>query len=88
MSTGTCAGQRDEIASTNARSDKKRLSRTYQPIELAFDGKMHHGRFYVERGWLTLSTNFGSKSAALNGSPPPVLAQILFRDLIADATRS
>jgi hypothetical protein len=68
--------------------EKKKLSRNYQPIEFEFDGKKHHGRFYIERGWLTLSTDFGFKSAALNGSPPQVLAQILFGDLITDGARN
>jgi hypothetical protein len=61
--------------------------RVYEPIEYEFDGKIHRGRFYVERGWLTLSTDLGHKSAALNGSPPQVLAQILLKDMIADAAR-
>jgi hypothetical protein len=67
--------------------EKKKRSRNYQPIEFEFNGERHHGRFYVERGWLALSTDFGCKSAALNGSPPQILAQILFADLIADDAR-
>jgi hypothetical protein len=68
--------------------EKTRLERIYQAMEYEFDGKRHHGRFYVERGWLTLSTEFGFKSAALNGSPPQVLAKLLFGDLIAEGARS
>jgi hypothetical protein len=62
--------------------------RVYEHVEYEFDGKKHDGRFYVQRGWLTLSTEFGYTSAALNGSPPEVLALILFRDLIADQARA
>jgi hypothetical protein len=67
---------------------KKRQKRVYEAIEYEFNGKVHHGRFYLERGWLTLSTDFGFKSAALNGSPPQVLARLLFSDLIADGALS
>jgi hypothetical protein len=61
--------------------------RVYEHIEYELDGKKYQGRFYVERGWLTLSSDFGYKSAALNGSPPPVLARILLKDIIAEAAR-
>jgi hypothetical protein len=67
---------------------KKRPARNSEAIEIEFNGEKHWGRFYVERGWLTLSTNFDYKSAALNGSPPQVLARRLFCDLIADGARS
>jgi hypothetical protein len=30
--------------------------RVYERIECEFDGKKYEGRFYVERGWLTLNS--------------------------------
>jgi hypothetical protein len=66
---------------------KTKHERVYEPIEYEFEGKTQYGRFYVERGWLTLSTKLGHKSAALNGSPPQVLARILLKDLIAETAR-
>jgi hypothetical protein len=65
--------------------EKTKQARVYEPVEYEFDGETQHGRFYVWRGWLTLSTELGYKSAALNGSPPQILARILLKDLIAEA---
>jgi hypothetical protein len=70
-------------------SDPKRTKpqRPYQEIECQFDEKTHYGKFYVWRGWLTLSCDVGHKSAPLNGSPPEVLAKMLLGELIADSER-
>jgi hypothetical protein len=70
-------------------SDPKKAKppRPFEPIDYQFEGKTHYGRFCVWRGWLTLSCDAGHKSAPLNGSPPQVLAQLLFRDIIADDAR-
>jgi hypothetical protein len=68
--------------------EKSKFERVYQDIEYEFEGKVHRGRFYVERGWLTLLTDLGHKGAALNRSPPGVLARILFGEIIAAEARS
>jgi hypothetical protein len=65
----------------------RKQRRIHQDIEHEFEGKKHHGSFYVTRGWLVLSTDVGHRSAALNGSPPQTLARMLFEDLIADNAR-
>ena len=64
---------------------KTKPPRPYQEIECQFDGKTHYGKFYIWRGWLTLSCDVGHKSAPLNGSPPEILAKMLLGELIADS---
>ncbi len=57
-------------------------------------GKTHTGSYTVEDGWVTVSTAFGSKRAAVQEAPPgqmqPVepLARLLLLEILGAALRS
>lgn len=57
-------------------------------------GKTHTGSYTVKGGWVTVSTGFGSKRAAVQEAPPgrvqPVepLARLLLLEILGAALRS
>jgi hypothetical protein len=53
-------------------------------IEHEFNGKTYRGSYNVTSGWVKLSTGFGEKSAVLGAFSPPVLARILFVELLRE----
>uniref|UniRef100_A0A7C1WRF3 Uncharacterized protein n=1 Tax=Pseudomonas graminis TaxID=158627 RepID=A0A7C1WRF3_9PSED len=56
-------------------------------IEVEFGGKKHRISYAVSKGLITVSSAFGSKSTQLGNSPPEVLAMLMGKELLQEATR-
>jgi hypothetical protein len=54
-------------------------------VEVEVDGKLYRGRYQVDRGTITLSTQDGRRKATQVGnSPTEALARNLLREIIRD----
>ena len=55
-----------------------------QAVELEIDGKVHRGRYQVEKRMLTVTSEYGDQEVAMlyPGSHTARLAEVMFRDLI------
>jgi len=60
---------------------------TYVPISIEYDGKQYRASYYVEKEMVTLSSEWGSKSAVIHNSPEELLAKIMLREVL-DAAKS
>jgi hypothetical protein len=56
-------------------------------IEIDFGGKTHRITYAVSKGLITVWSGFDSKSTQLGNSPPEVLARMMGKELLQDATR-
>ena len=57
-------------------------SRDYEKIEVAYDGTIYTGSYYVEDGLIYVSSEYGSKNTALHASPARLFAKILMREIL------
>lgn len=53
-----------------------------EEIEIEHNGTSHTVRYRIKDGWIEVSSEFGTKSAALHASPAPTLARLLFLELL------
>jgi len=51
---------------------------------IEFEGRKVTGTYVVWSGWITVTSEDGSKQAELGRLPPDVLARLLLRELVAD----
>jgi len=77
---------REEIAAggdlpKGALSMAKDKPHDWNDIEIQIDGRTVKGRYYVERGILTVTTAHGQKSTQLGGSSGGSMARMLLREL-------
>ena len=61
--------------------------RDCEKIEVGYDGTIYAGSYYVEDGWIFVSSEYGSKNVALRASPPRLYAKILMREILNAAAR-
>lgn len=57
-------------------------------IEVDFGGKTHRITYAVSKGLITVWSAFDSKSTQLGNSPPELLALLMGKELLQDATRN
>ena len=55
------------------------------PISIEFNGKKHTGSYYVEKGMVTIESEWGTKSTQVHASPAELLAQIMLREMVEAA---
>lgn len=63
------------------------MQRIEETIEVEFDGKTYSAKWYVEKKWLYMRSNWGSKSAN-PGPAPQSIARMLLREVLLDAKRT
>ena len=65
---------------------KRTQPRQYSDIECEIDGKFYRGRYFIEKGMITVDSDLGSKSAVVRtGNAGAMgLARILLRELAAE----
>jgi hypothetical protein len=55
-------------------------------VEVEFEGKKYEAEYFVERGSLTVSSDWGTKSTH-PGPDPGSIARVILRELLEDAKR-
>jgi hypothetical protein len=55
----------------------------YQPFKVTHRGQSYSATWHVEDGRLVISSAYGSDSAMVGGSKPDLLAEKLFKDVLA-----
>ena len=63
------------------------MQKSERPIKIDFEGKTYSANYYIEKNWLYMRSNWGSKSATL-GPGPESIARVLLREVLTDAKRS
>ncbi len=53
-----------------------------QEVSVEIEGKIHAGRYIVERKVVTVTSGFGQKSTQLGGSNPEDIARLLLSELV------
>jgi len=54
----------------------------YHDVEIEVDGVRYRASYYAKAGWIHLSSELGSKNAALNRAPAEGLARLLLHELV------
>jgi hypothetical protein len=55
---------------------------THVPISIEYGSKHCVARYYVEKGMVTLVSDWGTRSAVIHSSPPDLLAEIMLREVL------
>ena len=57
----------------------------YIPVTIDYQGKQHRGSYYEERGMITVSSQYGSKTTQIGHSTAELLAATMLRELLDEA---
>lgn len=68
-------------APLRGRKPKRKEPRHYESVECTFDERTYIARFYVEDGWVYVSSEFGTNKAAIGKLVPSSLARLLVGEL-------